>query len=160
MKRTSFSAKQAKRASLSRSFVGRYPTKKRILDDGPLHSKKEIKKLFHWKMIAWGGWSKTPNGVKIKMLRLLIATFLPRYYIHEADEWAAEIFSLEKNKLGIIHIGEPLSVISCLHEIGHGLYGASELDACRFSVHLFKEAFPQAYDKLVWKGHMLVKKRK
>lgn len=47
------------------------------------------------------------------------------------------------------------SIISTLHELGHVLYGTSELEACRFSVWLFRAAFPRAYDKLVWEGHML-----
>jgi len=47
------------------------------------------------------------------------------------------------------------SIISALHEFGHYLYGKSELKACRFSVHLFKEIFPIAYKKLKWEGHML-----
>jgi len=54
-----------------------------------------------------------------------------------------------------IYIAEPLSVISALHELGHHLKGRSELEACRFSVHLFKQCFPNAYEKLVWNGHML-----
>jgi len=47
------------------------------------------------------------------------------------------------------------SIISALHEFGHYKYGRSELKACRFSVHLFKEIFPIAYKKLKWEGHML-----
>lgn len=47
------------------------------------------------------------------------------------------------------------SIISALHELGHHLYGDSELQACRFSVWLFKEAFPKSYAKLRWEGHML-----
>lgn len=47
------------------------------------------------------------------------------------------------------------SVISTLHELGHHLYGESELLACRFSVWLFKEGFPRDYAKLKWNGHML-----
>ena len=50
------------------------------------------------------------------------------------------------------------SVISALHELGHHLYGDSELEACRFSVWLFKTIFPEFYGKLSWVGHLLVKK--
>lgn len=50
------------------------------------------------------------------------------------------------------------SVISALHELGHHLYGNSELEACRFSVWLFKTIFPEFYKKLSWVGHLLVKK--
>jgi hypothetical protein len=49
------------------------------------------------------------------------------------------------------------SIISTLHELGHALNGPSELQACLFSVGLFKAAYPRAYARLVFKGHMLVK---
>jgi len=47
------------------------------------------------------------------------------------------------------------SIISTLHEFAHYRFGGSELTACRFSVWLFKEAFPESYAKLTWDGHML-----
>lgn len=49
------------------------------------------------------------------------------------------------------------SIVSTLHEYAHHILGVSELDACRFSVWLFKECFPEAFQKLKWKGHMLIK---
>lgn len=48
-----------------------------------------------------------------------------------------------------------LSIITVLHELGHHFYGESELQACRFSVWLFRAAFPNAYAKLEWEGHTL-----
>lgn len=56
-----------------------------------------------------------------------------------------------------IFINKTLSIISALHELGHHLHGSSELLACSLSVHLFKAAFPKAFAKLEWKGHMLIK---
>jgi hypothetical protein len=47
------------------------------------------------------------------------------------------------------------SLISALHEFGHYLHGESELEACQFSVWLFKEVFPRSYEKLSWDKHML-----
>lgn len=55
--------------------------------------------------------------------------------------------------------GEHYSILSTLHELGHHLFGASELDACRFSVWLFRAAFPNAYDQLEWDGHTLRRPR-
>lgn len=52
------------------------------------------------------------------------------------------------------------SIISALHEFAHHLYGRSELTACRWSVWLFKETFPKAFQTLHWKGHLLVKAAK
>lgn len=48
-----------------------------------------------------------------------------------------------------------LSILTVLHELGHHFYGDSELQACRFSVWLFRAAFPNAYAKLEWEGHTL-----
>lgn len=50
------------------------------------------------------------------------------------------------------------SILSTLHEYGHHLLGPNELEACAWSISLFKECFPKAFQKLEWKGHMLVKK--
>jgi len=57
-----------------------------------------------------------------------------------------------------IVLGPEPSIISTLHELGHAIFGASEKDACRFSVHLFRMIFPKAYDRLQWDGHMLKRK--
>jgi hypothetical protein len=48
------------------------------------------------------------------------------------------------------------SIVSTLHEFWHSVIGESELEACRFSVWLFKETFPKSYEELKWKGHMLI----
>lgn len=58
-----------------------------------------------------------------------------------------------------IDFGPVPSIISSLHELGHAIFGASEKDACRFSVHLFKRVFPKAYERLEWDGHMLKRKQ-
>lgn len=60
-------------------------------------------------------------------------------------------------KTKIININESLSIISTLHELGHHLFGESELTACRWSVWLFKKTFPISYKKLRWDGHILKK---
>ncbi len=62
-------------------------------------------------------------------------------------------YSIDKRT---IMIGEKPSIISALHEFGHHLFGSSELKACRWSVWLFKKAFPKAFTKLKFKGHLLI----
>lgn len=57
--------------------------------------------------------------------------------------------------INLILSQKPLSLITLLHELGHHFYGESELQACRFSVWLFREAFPKSYAKLEWDGHVL-----
>jgi hypothetical protein len=51
------------------------------------------------------------------------------------------------------------SLITALHEFAHHLYGPSETTACRWSIWLFKKAFPESYNKLTFKRHMLVRKQ-
>jgi len=56
-----------------------------------------------------------------------------------------------------IFLNNSLSIISSLHELSHHLAGSSELTACIWSISLFKAAFPKAYNKLEWKGHLLIR---
>jgi hypothetical protein len=51
-------------------------------------------------------------------------------------------------------VGNP-SVITYLHEYAHALYGASEKQACRWSINLFRKIFPRSYRNLKPVGHML-----
>ena len=52
------------------------------------------------------------------------------------------------------------SIISFLHELGHYLFGPSELKTCRFSVGMFKTYFKDEMKNLKWEGHMLTTKSK
>lgn len=131
---------------------GSYPTKKEILDGGPLHTPSEAKKLLRFKNLFFSGWSKMPKEVRFNLLEVMVKTLAPRdTEVRRGDEWSTYGDT--------IYFGENPSIISCLHEIGHVIHGDSELDACRYSVHLFKEVFPKSYAQLTWKGHMLVKKK-
>lgn len=62
-------------------------------------------------------------------------------------------------KTKTININKSLSIISTLHELAHHLYGPSELRACRWSIHLFRNVFPIGFKKLSWDGHMLKQKK-
>lgn len=59
-----------------------------------------------------------------------------------------------RERIVMLEDGNP-SIISTLHETAHALYGSSELQACQFSIRLFKAVYPKAFAKLVWEGHML-----
>ena len=48
-----------------------------------------------------------------------------------------------------------LSVITFLHEWGHMLKGASEHEACKWSLNLFRQIFPVQYSRLNAEGHIL-----
>lgn len=49
------------------------------------------------------------------------------------------------------------SIISTLHEYRHHTKGSSELEACAWSIWIFKECFPLSFKRLKWSGHMLKK---
>jgi hypothetical protein len=51
-----------------------------------------------------------------------------------------------------------LSVITYLHEFAHSM-GHSERMACRWSVNLFRLAFPQKFSGLIQVGHLLINPR-
>lgn len=54
----------------------------------------------------------------------------------------------------IVMIGK-LSVVTFLHEFAHAL-GHGEKEACRWSINLFRQCFPEQYSRLVHVGHTLV----
>ena len=47
------------------------------------------------------------------------------------------------------------SVITYLHEFGHAL-GKDEVDACVWSVNLFRRVFPRSFERCQFDGHMVV----
>ena len=49
-----------------------------------------------------------------------------------------------------------LSVVTYLHELAHAL-GKDETDACKWSINLFRECFPQQFSRLIHRGHMLIR---
>lgn len=71
-------------------------------------------------------------------------------YIKVADRYAfhpgTNTIIVDKNRA---------SIISLLHEVGHAIFGESELEACAFSIKLFAKVFTKEYAKLEWHGHML-----
>lgn len=56
-----------------------------------------------------------------------------------------------------IYLDKP-SVVTALHELAHHLFGPSERRACRWSVQLYKTAWPLKFKQLSFRGHLLVKK--
>ncbi len=55
----------------------------------------------------------------------------------------------------IVMVGK-LSVVTYLHEFSHAR-GRGELEACRWSVNLFRRCFPEQYARLVHRNHTLVR---
>lgn len=49
----------------------------------------------------------------------------------------------------------PLSVVTLLHEWGHVIHGQSEWTACRWSLSVFRHAFPASWSRATFEGHVL-----
>lgn len=137
-----------------------YPTKEEILSALPSTDiDKFLEKLRFWKHAYYRSQWKTMSNEQ-KNMRLMLLCY--------------QLYTIEHNRQLIVHTGEQYcfypdintiiiqedrpSVLSTLHEIGHAVWGDSELDACRFSVKLFMTIFPEIYKTLEWDGHMLRKK--
>jgi hypothetical protein len=139
----------------------KYPTRKEIEagleefepNDESLHAIKKWKKRMYI-----NSWHKANNKEKITALQTLLYCFgimtkVTLFYCEIGNNYCyiplTKTIRLDKD--------HP-SIISALHELGHHIYGSNELKACVFSIWYFKHFFPKEYNKLTWKGHMLVKK--
>ncbi|MFA6325473.1 MAG: hypothetical protein WCX46_04580 [Candidatus Paceibacterota bacterium] len=136
----------------------KYPTKEEILSNPPILDEKLIEIVKIWKNVEMKNWNKKENWeqfISLEILTEIISALLkkkaPKFLIGNEYSYTP------KHKIITIDIDKP-SIISILHELGHHLFGNSELEACRWSIWLFKECFPSSYKKLEWKGHLLIKK--
>lgn len=132
--------------------MNKYPTKEEILTCAASPSKDDIELLRFWK----SNWNKIWIASKITNHGLvdLIALFIKSDTI--ITRTGKTYCYVPRVKVIQINVDRP-SIISTLHEIGHAKFGNSELQACAWSVKLFKEVFPKAYAKLEWHSHMLKK---
>ena len=137
------------------AFKFMYPAKEQILETPFKLSKKTLQITADWKKNYLKNIKQKSENEKLTEITTLILALsaIPKPCV----------------KLGTMYYYDPVgktifldkhhpSVISALHELGHFLYGNAELEACRFSVWLFKTIFPEFYQKLSWVGHLLVKK--
>lgn len=141
-----------------KKYMTNYPTKEEILDFIPnIDVSPAIPILKEWKKTYYKKWSKKPIEERIDQLKKLVESLntttkekaLVNYgnaYCYYPPIKTVQISS------------KKASIISTLHEFGHHIFGTSELHACAFSTKLFIEVFPKDYQKLTWKGHLLVKK--
>ena len=133
-----------------------YPTKEEILQ--PYEVPEEDKEIIkEWIRKYYNGqWKKYSRNDKIQYLMILINN-LGKIHDNPPKPFTGPYYSyIPMEKIIVLDRNNP-SILSTLHEFGHAINGESELQACRWSVHLFMACFPKAYSKLVWKGHMLVK---
>jgi hypothetical protein len=116
-----------------------------------------IESLRLWKQQHYKNWSSKSKKDKISDLNWLIMTIM-KAEKSTKDWWSVntDFYGWEENSgTFFINKNRP-SIISTLHEIGHALHGRSELEACRFSVWLFKIVFPKSHEKLKSEGHLLI----
>jgi hypothetical protein len=145
--------------SQNKSSLTKYPTKEEILENLYTPTNTELLVIQEWKQAYYKAWAAKTEKEKHDSLEVLLNSLInalkapPITYVKDEYGWR---YYPEK-KIIVGHIKNP-SIISALHELGHHLYGSSELFACIYSVGIFKESFPSAYKNLEFKGHMLTKK--
>jgi len=136
----------------------KYPSKEEILNNLPKANKSNVKILQDWKTNTWQPNKKKGEEHNFLALKTLIKQLSKHFNSEVSIKFRPSIpsccyFPNEKT----IYLNNSLSIVSSLHELGHHLFGSSELKACRWSVSLFRDAFPKSYSKLQWKGHLLIK---
>ena len=142
-----------------------YPTQKEILAQKPNISQKIIEATLSWKKYCLKGWKTKTKKHKLLSLEVLIWTIIIKYcsqnpkekkqYLHIKN--SSQYAYNQKTKTIYQDKNNP-SIISALHELGHHLFGSSELTTCRWSYWLFATCFPGLLKKLTFKGHLLIKK--
>lgn len=148
------------------SITSKYPTKEEILAEPYELSNELYEAIREWKRRYFNGqWKEKTNELKFLALEELIHMICahsgndlnhPEFETHQGG-WCYESngpYYVGGTIFG--EIGRP-SIISALHELGHHLFGESELNACRFSTSIFMKCFPNSYKNLIWDGHMLKK---
>lgn len=137
-----------------------YPTKKEILEHKVDIPPVVVEHLKMWKIKHYNKrWGKLDNREKNESL-LQLSRMIQYLYKADLKPYTDVVFTpvpaFYSPLLDVINLQEHRpSIITTLHETAHALFGRSELVACAFSVHLFKKAFPKAYAKCVWNGHLL-----
>ena len=111
--------------------------------------------LFKWKEKHYiKQWKNKSTEEKFEDLQKLIQSFWKHHEI-KGSYRNSHTWSYNPDTHTIFNDSENPSIISALHELGHSLYGPSELTTCVFSIGLFSECFPIEFSKLEWDGHML-----
>lgn len=134
----------------------KYPTKDEIINCKTTPTSHDIETTKIWKKTIW---KKIKNKEeKIKTIKILLILLAKNHKITPNIKFCTTIPSPCYSKINDTILLNNYSIISALHELGHAIYGSSELKTCSWSIKLFQASFPRAFKKLVWKGHMLIKK--
>lgn len=134
----------------------KYPTKSQILKCLVVPTKYDIEVTREWKELVWNKNDK--EKTKIQNIKVLLITILRHYNRETTIKFNSKIPSARYSQKNDTITLNNHSIITALHELGHAIYGDSELKACSWSIKLFKETFPIAFKKLEWEKHMLKQK--
>jgi hypothetical protein len=135
------------------------PTKQQILGHEVIFRKSTINTVNLWKETFYDDnkWAKVNKNDALKsLIERLAESYQSPIEIH-MDKDIANSYNSESHTI-FLDSAKP-SIITTLHEFAHHIRGESELTACSWSIWLFIKTFPQAYDRLIWDGHMLVKEK-
>jgi len=138
----------------------RYPTPEQIMERRFVYKRGVIPATRSWKRRFFQRrWRNLSDKDKFTVIAYLLTTIDTIYNPNGQGGLRSVIpgpracyIPLEQ----IIVLDAP-SIVSALHELGHHLFGASELTACRFSAQLFQRVFPRQFNRLTWQGHLLVR---
>jgi hypothetical protein len=133
-----------------------YPTKEQILEREHLFKPELLRAVKAWKMEHYNGsWSTMTLEQKLASLCALVDVLDGGQRTVRVT--IGSLYCYQPGSRTIAIKGDNPSILSTIHEMGHHVKGRSELAACRYSVWLFKKCFPKAYERLEWRGHMLVR---
>jgi len=139
-----------------------YPNKQEILQNIKIPNEKTKSIIIKWKKQGYyKKWRNSDSITKIKAFKYLTKSLVSsdtKILFIETSEWFTQWHPDDLCNKAIGIDTNNLSIISCLHEIGHIIFGSSELDACTYSVGIFSTCFPIECNTLEWKGHMLTRK--
>jgi len=132
-----------------------YPTKEQIMAREHKFRPGVLAAVREWKREHYRGWKDKDLVTKHYALAHLVGAVADLYEYPVAYR-AGDVADHYDRASGtiMINFGNP-SIVTALHELGHHLKGGSELAACRFSVWLFKKAFPRSFERLHFEGHLL-----
>lgn len=140
--------------------LAKYPTPEEIMDHEIVFKKATIDLVTDWKKAHFPTWREKNTEEKIASLESLAVTLTQLYGLPCMVDKTTRSYAYVPGQNLITLDSERPSIISTLHEVAHAIYGASELQACRWSIWLFKKTFPAAFQQLQFaeSSHLLVKK--
>ena len=137
-------------------MMSHYPTKDQILDAPPLASLASLRAFQDWRAHNGKIYRQGDAAVRVEALARLVSRIAKAEDI-EITLKPSTFYAYPPTERVLLFDAAKPSIISTLHELGHALFGVSELAACSYSVQLFRAVYPRGYDRLTWQGHLLVK---